>query len=284
MGCQCGKPAPAREYRPYRDEAMQWESPTSTTQMAMPRLIKQETHPFGHSFYINIRLGAESPAKAMTGIFSPDGYRPEPSVDVILYLHGHKLYGVTPGMSVDSYWNKSRVPYFPLREGLAAARKNVILVAPTLGPKSQAGKLLDPNGLDRYLDQVFQALAAHGPHQGISQPTLRNLILAGHSGGGSPMRRLALSNQQSSAHIRECWGFDCLYNGGDPDLWAQWAIQHPQNRLFVYYLGSTERLSKKLAAKGMPNVLVQHSSRGHNWVPMNHWKERIEGANFLKDI
>ena len=98
------------------------------------------------------------------------------------------------------------------------------------------------------------------------------------------MRRLALSTQRYAPHIRECWGFDCLYNAGDPDLWAKWVSQDPRRRLFVYYLRSTERLSKKLQAKNLPNVVVQQSSRGHNWVPINHWRERICGAGFVEDI
>lgn len=279
MRCRCGQLAQGARALPPSAAATEWEFKGASSQTSAPRLLKQETQPPAQSLYVNISLGTESPARPMTGIFIPSGYRPQLEVDLILYFHGYKLYGYNSRMSIDSYWNKARVPYFPLREGLNDVGKNISLVAPTLGPKSQAGWLLRPNGLDRYLDQVLQALMNHGPYKGSAQsPRIGNIVLACHSGGGSPMRRLALSTQRYSPHIRECWGFDCLYNAGDPDLWATWVSQGPRRRLFVYYLRSTERLSKKLQAKNLPNVVVQQSSRGHNWVPINHWRERIRDA------
>jgi hypothetical protein len=265
---------------------MELELEGPTIPAGAPRLIKQESHPPGKSFYVRIPLGVESPGQPVTGIFLPAGYRPEAGVDLIVYLHGYKRYGYHPHMSVASYWDKRHVPYFLLREGLNDARKNVVLVAPTLGPRSQAGWLVGANGLDRYLAQVLSALRVYGPFQGVAALSVGHIILACHSGGGGPMRRLALNKELSAIKIRECWGFDCLYNGGDPDLWETWAAQHPQSRLFVYYLRSTERLSQKLEAKQLPNVVIERSqrSRGHNWVPLSHWRERIEGASFLRDI
>lgn len=284
MRCRCGNLAQEAKSLPPVPATAEWEFKKASSQTSAPRLIKQETQPPTQSSYVNISLGTESPARPMTGIFVPSGYRPRLEVDLILYLHGYKVYGYNSRMSIDSYWDKARVPYFPLREGLNDAGENVILVAPTLGPKSQAGWLLGPNGLDRYLDQVLQTLMSYGPYRGSAQsPTIGNIILACHSGGGNPMRRLALSTQRYSTQIRECWGFDCLYNGGDPDLWATWASQDPRRRLYVYYLRSTERLSKKLQAKNLPNVVVRQSSRGHNWVPINHWGERIRNATVFRN-
>jgi hypothetical protein len=266
------------------ESAMEWQLETSTRRNDTPRLMKREDQPIGQSLYVRIPLGTEGPAEPITGIYLPVGYRPGPQVDLILYLHGYKLYGYDPQMSVTSYWNPARIPYFSLRQQLAMARKNVVLVVPTLGAKSQAGWLIGPNGLDQYLQQIVAALTAYGPFRGVPNPTVENIVLACHSGGGSPMRRLALSKQPSSARIRECWGFDCLYNAGDPALWASWASQDERRRLYIYYLRSTERLSRTLQAKNLPNVIVQQSSRGHNWVPINHWRQRINEARFLKDV
>jgi hypothetical protein len=254
----------------------------SSARKATPTLIRREAQPFGTTLYVNISLGARSAAKPMTGIFTPQNYIARPRVDLVLYLHGHKTTRVCgPGdsASIDQYW---RSRYWPLREEVSRSGKNVVLAAPTLGPKSQPGDLTEPARFEAWLDQVLAALAAYGPYQRAGRsPTLGNLILACHSGGGSPMRRLALGGHRYADRIKECWGFDSLYNPADPECWAQWARSRRDGRLYVYYLGSTEKLSKKLKDKQLPNVFVERSSaRNHCWVPMEHWRSRIQTSDF----
>ncbi len=252
-----------------------------------PALIQRETSPPSTTLYTAITLGGERPARPMTGIFIPAGYRPVPRVDLVLYLHGHK--GSFPNVSIDGYWNRTRFPHFALREATNESRKNVILAAPTLGPRSQAGWLTEAGGLDRYVDQVLAALRAHGPYSGASvTPVLGSLVLACHSGGGYPMRRLALSGQRSAASIRECWGFDCLYNTGDDVAWIKWARARPDARLFIHYLGSTKPLStalrRQVQLQNLPNVSVAASTaRSHNGVPIAHWRQHMETAAFLSN-
>lgn len=244
------------------------------TAAAAPRLLGQEQTPPGRTLYVKIPLGAEGPAKPMTGIFIPQRFRPEPKVDLIVYLHGIKPKA---DLTINRYWNRSYFPTWPLREGLNQSGKNFILVAPTLGPRSQTqtGWLAQPGGLDRYVDQALAALAAHGAYQGW-RPQLGNLILACHSGGGLPMRRLALGKNRYASHIKECWGFDCLYFTGDENLWAQWAKSRPDARLFIHYQISTSKRSDKLKQKKIPNISVSRSAaKGHNWVPIHHWQERL---------
>lgn len=267
--------------------AMNGAAPTSAagpggvTSAGAPQLVRSEPAPPLVTLYVSIPLGSEAPARALTGIFVPDGYRREPQVDVVLYLPGHKLgmRGVSNDVAIDAYWNRRRFPYWPLREGVNESGKNLILVAPTLGPKSEGYGLTRAGGLDAYLAKVMSALAAYGPYRNGPPPTLGNLILACHSGGGARMRQLAMSSQASAARIRECWGFDCLYGSSDPEAWEGWARRNPSARLFVYYLGSTAKLSTTLAAKRLPNVFVEQSrARDHFWVPITHWKERLQNA------
>jgi hypothetical protein len=222
----------------------------------------------------------------MTGIFLPAHYRTEPQVDLILYLHGHHKSPPAhrPDQTVARYWNRAVHSYFDFREGLNASGKNVILVAPTLGPRSEAGRLLRPGGLDWYLNAVLPAMRRYGPHKDSSQaPSVRNIILACHSGGGWPMRQLATLPSRNAAAIRECWGFDCLYNGGDEDAWAQWARTHPSSRLYIHYgSGGTHGKSEVLRRMRVPNVFVEgKTSLAHNLVPKTHWLERLRGATFL---
>lgn len=222
----------------------------------------------------------------MTGIFIPENYQLQPQVDLILYLHGyHKLH---PRMSIDSYWSSRPFPFFPLRQGVNQSQKNVILVAPTLGPRSEEGRLTRLGGFDAYLEQVISALVEYGPYRTARQyPSVGNIILACHSGGGYPMRQLALTCQRYSPNIRECWGFDCLYNTDDETLWAQWARWHPDARLYIYYLSDTVEKSKKLQRQKVANVSVERSTawglRAHDRVPITHWNYRIQGASFLMD-
>ena len=253
-----------------------------------PALMKSETSPPSTTLYTAVTLGGERPARPMTGIFIPAGYRPVPRVDLVLYLHGHKAS--FPNVSIDGYWNRARFPHFALREATNESRKNVILAAPTLGPRAQAGWLTGTGGLDRYVDQILAALRAHGPYSGSGvTPVLGSLILACHSGGGYPMRRLALSGQRSAALIRECWGFDCLYNTGDDVAWTKWARSRPDARLFIHYLGSTTRLStalrRQVQLQNLPNVSVKASTaRSHNGVPIAHWRQHMETAAFLSGV
>ena len=248
-------------------------------------LVKREAAPPSYTLYFDLSLGSESPARPMTGIFIPEGYRPQPQVDLILYLHGFKQ---RPALTIDGYWDKREFPYFSLREGLNEARKNVILVAPTLGPRSETGWLTRPGGLSKYIDQLMAALAANGPYKDAGQsPKPGNIILSCHSGGGLPMRLLALSGQLYTTQIKECWGYDCTYNRGDDTEWARWARSRPDASLYIYYIANTrtETLSLGLKRQRVPNVFVAPSpARGHNWVPITHWRERIAAANFLANI
>jgi hypothetical protein len=254
--------------------------------MAGEGLIKVENDPPGVTLYAGISIGA-SATRQMTGIFLPAAFQPGSQVDVILYLHGFKPR-TDLKLTIDGYWNRRRYPDKALREATNDAGRNVILVAPTLGPRSETGRLTGPGGLDSYLDQVMQVLKAHGPWKSTTEtPSLGNLILASHSGGGYRMRQLALSSQQSITRLRECWGFDCTYNQGDDTLWSQWARSHPSARLFIYYIARTQtaRLSLALARIAPQNVTVAATStRSHGAVPRTHWRERIENAPFLSPM
>lgn len=259
-------------------------SPSSVPR-STPDLVKREASPPGYTLYVNLALGVESPTRPMTGIFIPQDFRPGPQVDLILYLHGFKQH---PALTIDGYWNTRQFPYWSLREGVNESRKNVILVAPTLGPRSQTGWLTKPGGFTKYLDQVKAALATYGPYKETGQvPSLGNIILSCHSGGGWPMRQLALSGQRYASQIIECWGFDCTYNRGDDTEWARWAKSRPDARLYIYYIAhsQTQALSLSLKRHQAPNVFVAPSpARGHNWVPITHWRERIQAAAFLRNV
>src|SRR6185295_19012684 len=196
---------------------------------------------------VPLRAGSTPEWRQWSAIhFPPAVNRNSRSIDVILYLHGHRT--AIPGTQ-RSIWAYLKHKCWPLREHLAASGKAAVLIAPTLGPRSECGTLLARDGLDRYLDGVLAA--SRGYWSGGATPAIRHLILAGHSGAGAPMRTLASSGNRYAAQIKEVWGFDCTYsamNDVDAKGWATWARNAPQSRLFIYYLvgAPTQNQAEKL--------------------------------------
>ncbi len=99
------------------------------------------------------------------------------------------------------------------------------------------------------------------------------------------MRALANGSDKALANLRECWGFDSTYNTGDDVFWANGARSRPTARCYFYYVKNspTARLSEALRDKRVPNAIVLPSRNNrHNYVPITHWRERLQGADFLR--
>jgi Putative peptidoglycan binding domain/Penicillin-insensitive murein endopeptidase len=276
--------------------------PPTPPSSSVPAFVGSEKQPADTTLYVNIPLGSEGRARAMTGIFISEKYHTQPAIDIVLFLHGYKTSKTRstpnnphpkqlpdPGWTIDQYW---RFPKREFREAINASHKSVILVTPTLGQFSQTGDLKQPGGFDRYIDQVMAALVAYGPYKGQT-PRVGNIILAAHSGGGYPMRMLARSNQRYTSSIRECWGYDCTYNPGDDKEWAAWAEKNPGSRLFIYYIRNTrtrnsdtakqaELLRNLSQSRGLSNVsVIPSSTSDHDSVPITYWQTNIETSPFL---
>lgn len=260
--------------------------------MGVPFVARSlETAPPGRTVYVDIPLQIPlGNAKSMTGIFIPEDYCPLSPVDIIVYLHGFKLRSNKSDYSIDAYW---RLPQFLLREEVNKSKKNVILVAPTLGPKNEPGALTCPGGFDKFLDRVIVALKQYGPYGGQKTPSIGNIILACHSGSGSVMRAIAMGTDASANRIQEYWAFD-PFNMGGADGWANWARSHPKAKLYIYYRPNNpgQRLCESLIGKSVPNVsavkckpnvLAVKSAVDHDELPTRYLKERIQGAQFLVD-
>jgi hypothetical protein len=262
---------------------------SEVTSNSVPRLVGVEQSPLGKTLYLEIDLGIRVSnstfAKPITGVFIPSGLRSD-RLNIILYLHGIKT---RPDLSIKEYWS-SQFPHFALREGLARSGQQAILVAPTLGPRSQreVGNLIKAGGLDQYLQQVMSGLSAYA---NLTSP-LMNLVLACHSGGGWPMRKIAMAANQSRGLIRECWGFDCTYFNDDIE-WLKWAQKSPKSRLFLYYLQNSptqrhilpliNQRANLIVLKADTSLLRRKYPKtiAHNLVPLSHWQERLSSANFL---
>jgi hypothetical protein len=251
--------------------------------------------------------GGFSCVHPITGIFVPQNYKMKSDVDLIVYLHGFK--DAFPGneASIVNYWDGKKFPFFALREGVNDSGKNVVLVAPTLGPKSQAGSLVNPGGFDAFLDEVVAALNQHVPFSTSTSgkiANIANIILACHSGGGAPMLQIATGSDKQVAKVKQCWGFDSLNSGKtqtgqklftQPDAWLKWA-QRTTSELCIFFKDSTQAesvyLDKKVKSGRVTNIHVTQSSAtstrtpkadAHFWVPLVHWKASIQNATFLSN-
>ena len=254
-----GETAAIAQWKRLRDGVVARVLATSGGGGSAARVLRTEDSAIGTTHYLDIDLHIAG-ATPMTGVFLPHGYRAGATVDAILYLHGHR--GPLP---IDRYFtypiaNKVRAP---LREGVARSTKNVILVAPTLDMRSRVGDLVKPGGLDRYLDRVTAA---------IGTAKLRHLILAGHSGGGLGMNRIAqLSQRTVDDNLRACWGFDCFNNPKIDPTWIQWARAHPEKQLIALFATGAPtdgaRVLTKLASReGLTNVIMRPAEkRGDHW-------------------
>jgi hypothetical protein len=286
---------------------------------------RRDTMPPLLSLYLPVPLGVPGVEQQSTGVFIPANYRAVKTIDLVVFLRGYDIKRPKTATSVSEYWNSPQHPIlksFQFREEINKSGKNVILAVPTLGPFAESGKLKEDGGIQEFLDRLLDGLWRSGPHSGLRErPTVRNLILAAHSGGGVPLRRLAqvLGDDDIYKHkLTECWGFDSIYGVKvkDAEFWSDWAERHPGTKVSMFYIftekdvgkdpklpvsdrnppdhrepsGTTlpamelERLAK---ARKLGNVVVVRESKAttlnHNEVPRAHLAELLKAAPYLDD-
>jgi hypothetical protein len=287
--------------------------------------VRRDTTPPRLSLYLPIPLGVPGVDNQVTGVFVPTNYRVGKTIDLVVFLRGYDIKRPKTATSVAEYWNSPEhaiLKSFLLREEINNSGKNVILAVPTLGPFAEAGNLKDNGGAQEFVERILDGLWQSGPHVGLpNRPTIRHLILAAHSGGGVPLRRLAQvlgDDDGFKDKLKECWGFDSLYGVKDRDaeFWSDWARGHAGTKVTMFYLftekdvgkdpklpvspsnpfdhreptGTTfpalelERLAK---AQNLGNVTVvretKASTLNHNEVPRTHLADLLKAALYLDD-
>jgi hypothetical protein len=287
--------------------------------------IRRDTTPPLLSLYLPIPLDVPGVESQLTGVFVPKNYRVGKTIDLVVFLRGYDIKRPKAATSVEEYWNSPRhaiLKSFLFREEINKSGKNVILAVPTLGPFAEVGKLKDKGGIQDFLDRVLDGLWRNGPHKDLKdRPTIRHLILAAHSGGGVPLRRLAQILGDDDGYkkkLKECWGFDSIYGVKDKDaeFWSDWARGHPGTRVTMFYLFTEKEVGKdpklpvspsnpldhrqptgttfpameldRLArVRRLENVKVlretKESTLNHNEVPRTHLAELLKAASYLED-
>lgn len=268
--------------------------PPTLDAKAVPELTgnpKTETTPGDLTVYLKINLA--NGVQAMTAVYLPDRMKVGSELDVILYLHGHG--GPIP---IQRYLTKDKD--FLLREEIAKSDyKGFVFIAPTLGSFSEAG-LLNKDG-ESYLRMVMNGIFARvdatyaaGIPNFRTVPSVKRIVLAGHSGGGAPMRALA-SQPYINKKVCEVWCFDSTYGGRTTgEFWMNWINGgHQLERFWVYATkGGTHAAAKFIkgnaAAVGWKYVdvtleggLWHDLKSGHKRVPITFIKKLIDTSPIL---
>lgn len=165
--------------------------------------------------------------KAM--VFIPRAVTAPDDVPMLVYYHGHNGQP-----SIEGYVNS--LPQRDFRPLLKS--KQVVLVEPWGGTKSNFNALATSAGLTTLIDQALYIALSYGPpvrrfpQSDLWKPQPRSLILAGFSGGGDPLRWVVIGQKADYIRrLKQVWCFDCMYSG-EGSQWTRWA-QEPANHLKV---------------------------------------------------
>jgi len=285
--------AALHEYETYESESVydgQVENPeTEGLYLSDEEVYEAETGErfFNHEFDVTaekgttdyLNTGAVEKRSLKTGVFIPAGYKKEDKVDLIVYFHGLYDYGnKTNGM--EYYWKN----YSNIRACFTESRRNAILLAPTLTSDPQQSSIVfgKVNGFDNYITECFKELKSRNYITASAEP--QRIILAGHSAGGSVLRRILGGKNQLLDKVIECWGFDCLYSYG----WESLKISVPFYHYWAFTGGGCisspgirgENLQK---SHGIQN-LGPKKRTGHQGIIEYAWRNEINKRAWFNPV
>jgi hypothetical protein len=271
-----------------------------------------ETSPPGKTWYFPIRLDRAAP----TGVFVPQHFvfpKPGEKVDVILFFHGSKVgkFSDFPNDNINYYWNNKYeynggVLKLNLREDLNTSKRNALLVAPTMGHDPGYGLVGNKNlgifqesgGGDCFLHHVMAWLGHYDPR--FLSTEVGSVVLAGHSGGGSPIYLLM---NDLTTDICEIWGFDVVY--GPVQSYVNFAAKLQHNHptaLMTFFHGTQsdfyfDKLSKLAKDNGRiykpedlttnggkNNMRFQSGRKDHFGTLTDHFLEQLQNSPCLTKV
>lgn len=211
----------------------------------VPAVEQPPTGPAGTTWYFPIALSKTSP----TGVFVPSGFTYPNEVDIILYFHGNKDGAF---QNINQYWHGD-YNSITLREYLNASGKQALLVAPTMGyypghmlwGNPDLGVFGSSGGGDCFLHHVMAWLGKYDDGYASREvvPTVRKIVLAGHSGGGNGIHAQMESMKE---RICEIWCFDVVY--GNVSDWIDFASRNPTKPMTFYHAVQSSDSFKDLSA------------------------------------
>jgi len=214
--------------------------------------VPMENAPFPHAsrengFTHGDRTFARDPhyTDSTVALFVPRAFKPGERTDLLVYFHGHMT-------NVRQALDRQR-----LREQVVASGRNVILVFPQ-GPKEAAdsggGRLEEPGALKRLVDEVMETLETAGK---VKSRDVGRVLLAGHSGAYRVIS-FCLEHGGLDDSVKDVCLLDATYDR--LDAFAEWAVRHPEYRLFSIFTAhladENKDLMQKLTAQSVPLILV----------------------------
>jgi hypothetical protein len=207
---------------------------TQLSSAPYPHPRRASGHTYGKLFF----PAAKHYCDSTVALFIPKGFRPTETVDFVVHIHGWRN-------NIDTVLQRYHLP-----QQLFESGKNAILVVPQgprNSPDSFGGKLEDPDGFRRFIEDIADFLYRSGK---TSTRNIGNVILSGHSGAFETIS-YALMQGGMPEKIREVYLFDALY--GQTEKFAHW-IDHSNGKMVVIYTDSggtkdeTEALMEDLRA------------------------------------
>jgi hypothetical protein len=198
----------------------------------------------GHTYKDELYSAAEHYQDSTVAIFIPKGFRETGTVDFVVHFHGWRNH-------VDEVLRR-----YQLLEQLVESGRNAVLVVPQ-GPRdapdSFGGKLEDPDGFKRFMDEVAQTLRQQSAFR-KKDFTIGSIILSGHSGGYRVIASI-LDRGGMTDHVKEVWLFDALY--AETDKFLAWFDKFHGRLLDIYTehggtKDETQKLMATLKQRGTP--------------------------------
>ena len=190
----------------------------------------------GHTYEGKLYQAKENYSDNTVAVFIPKGFRETGKIDFVVHFHGWKnnVEGV--------------LGQYQLIEQLMASGRNAVLVVPQgphNAPDSFGGKLEDPGGFKRFMEDVMQTLQQKS---GLNKKDLAlgQIVLSGHSGGYEVISAI-LDRGGLTDHVKEVWLFDALY--AQTDKFLAW-IDRRLGRFIDIYTehGGTKATTEELMA------------------------------------
>src|SRR5258708_3428246 len=170
------------------------------------------------------------------GIFIPKGFRETGKIDFVVHFHG---------------WNhnvEGTLREYKLADQFIESGRNAVLVVPQ-GPRdapdSFGGKLQDPDGFKRFMNEVADTLRQKSALK-KKDFTIGQIVLSGHSGGYQVISSI-VARGGLSAKVQEVWLFDALY--AQTDKFLAWFDQGHGRLINIYtdHGGTKEQTEQMMA-------------------------------------
>ncbi len=212
----------------------------------------------GHKYRDQHFAAADHYSDDTVAVFLPKGMPRDGAIDCIVHFHGWHN-NVTNVLS-----------RYELIEQLGESGRGAMLIipqGPRNAPDSFGGKLEDPGGFAKFLDEVVVALRKTNR---LGSNQLGKIILSGHSGGYQVISSILA---QESERIREVWLFDGLY--ARSEKFSGWFQSRPDIRFVNIYTANggtkamTESLLKTLQETKTPLHTTNELSVGYDELRTN---------------